>query len=791
MPRVTDKIVKAPGERLRSLRGMGLKLIVGVAALAVGHDTEAQAPDDAKRVSLEARIAALQPLACTPPANPPDLQVAALKSVLDAYAGQYRDVLNEQIAALAAHTAPNLSNDDQDIIRASRGKKLDSLADICGAPAQGLFAPHAAGPPPPLAPPSSLTDKFEVTPGVVRVSENAIEVSEQADTSVTIKNNNNAPVSLGVAQVCLLQDQNGCLPQGEVFHIADGTDKCKKPMAANDQCTLKILFTPHRAYDYNQWLKVPFLDSTGQPAKRGDGSLEPPLMVPLQGQGFVADMARVETNKANANNPSLRSLVGLGIGGATSTDTQQKYFVDFAINAPVWRSGYTVCTNQRGEPLTRRNGEVIARPIANIASVSRKENLVTITTGGLLLLDEGDMVRVAGLFSSFDGDFKVVKVGGVLGTSNFTYEQPGRDENGPPNTGTAQRIQRIIRGARAYDECQELRSPEEKKNHVRYPWSDRNADPLEAPIWWFFNPRITSVPQAPTALSNLNVQGFTDIFSSKQTNLVQGVDVQGGFEFMIVKPRDGRAFFGSFKNTKARLGLAWVVGGGFASPFAAPGTNPTVFTLDPNSPLRHQFQASGAQFCGAPPATSPCDIPSRFTNITFVNQERSRFFRKYYTGLRLKTYNFSKAFSSHDCNPGYKNECEGVYNAYPGILDLTVAQDEQVTGGHLSGWLFRLDVAYPLPFLPGTYAFGGVNSAFKKNQNSDPVFLPPTSNTPISDPSVFQVKVPLRDRDNYSLGIGVDLLQVITQAKQGSNKNPAGAGTTPAPGTTADSAKPN
>jgi hypothetical protein len=342
----------------------------------------------------------------------------------------------------------------------------------------------------------------------------------------------------------------------------------------------------------------------------------------------------------------------------------------------------------------------------------------------------------------------------------------------------------IIGVDRAYQRCQALRTPEERANNIRYIWKDNKADPLEARAWWFFNPRITSVPQQATALSSLNVQGFSDIFSGKQTSLVQGVDVQGGFEFMIVKPRDGRAFFGSFRNTKSRLGLAWVVGAGFASPFSAPGTNPTVFTLDPKSPLRHQFPATGTQFCGASPAPSPCDIPASFTNITFVNQERSRFFRKYYSGLRLKTYHFSKAYQSSDCNPDYKNECEGVYNAYPGILDLTVAQDEQVTGGHLSRWLLRLDVTYPLPFLTGAYAFGGVNSAFKKNYNTDPVFLPPTSSTVISDPSVFQVRVPLRDRDTYRLGIGFDLLQVITLAKQGNNKNPAVAGTSGPPPTT-------
>jgi hypothetical protein len=686
-------------------------LIAPVAVLLmVAPSSLAQLPNDANRVSLEVKIVALQPLACAAPGAPADPQVATLKTVLDAYTAQYNAVLAAQIAALNGHAVPNLSTDDQDMIAAARARKKAALADVCAASAIALFAPPVGGAAKAAAPPASLADKLDVTPSVVRASDQAVEVSEQAVTSVTVKNNNDGEVRLGVAQVCL-EDTSGCHPQGEVFQVADGVDKCKNPLANKDQCTLKILFTPHRSYSYNQWLQLPLVDGGGQPLKKADGTPEAPLMIPLQGKGFVADMARVETTKANANNPALRSVVGLDIGGATSTDTQQKLFVDFALSAPIGWSGFTVCSNTQGEPMTDRHGSVLK-------------------TAPAVLLGK-------------------VPAGTVIG------------------------------GDKAYDLCQELRSPEEKANKVRYIWKDRRTDPLESRAWWFFNPRITSIPQPASALSSLNVQGFTDIFSSKQTNIVQGVDVQGGLEVMIVKPRVGRAFYGSFKNTKARLGLAWVFGAGFASPFAAPGTNPTVFTLDPKSPLRHQFQASGTQFCGTSPGASPCDIPSSFTNITFVNLERSRFFRKYYTGLRMKTYHFSKSYQSYDCNPGYKNECEGVYNAYPGILDLTVGQDEQVTGGHLSRWLLRLDVSYPLPFLPGTYAFGGVNSAFKKNQNSDPVFLPATSTTAINDPSVFQVKVPLRDRDTYRLGIGVDILQVITQAKQGSNKNPAGAGTTP------------
>ena len=692
--------------RLHLASARGPKL-AGLIALAFAFPSTrvalAQAPDDANRVSLEAKIAALQPLACAAPTTPPDPQVAPLKGVLDAYSKQYGAILDAQIAVLSSHKAPSLSSDDQDVMAAARQKKRAALADVCGASGQGVFtAPGGANPVKAPAPKPVLAGKIEITPAVVRAGQ--VGVSDQGEASVTIKNNTGEEVRLGTPEVCL-QDKTVCLPQGEVFQVADGVDKCKNPLAQSDQCTLKILFTPRRSFDYSQWLKVPLVDASGVAMKEDDGTPNPPLMISLQGKGFVDGMAHVEATETIANHPSLRSVVGLDIGGATSTDTQQKLFVDFALNAPIGFLGYTVCSDASGAPKTDRHGKVI-----------------------------GDTTKVI----------------------------------------------------RSYEDCQNLRSQQEKDQHVRYGWKDQHADPLESRLWWYFNPRITSIPQQASALSSLNVQGFTDSFTAQKTSLVQGVDVQGGLEFMLVKPRDGRAFYGSYKNTKARLGLAWVVGGGFASPFAAPGNNPTVFTLDAASPLRHQFQATGTLICGA---NSPCDIPASFTNITFVNPERSRFFRKYYTGLRLKTYHFSQAYSSQDCDPGYKNECEGVYNAYPGILDITAGQDEQVTGGHLSNWLLRLDAAYPLPFLPGTYIFGGVNSAFLKNQNTAPVFLPGTSTTAISDPSVFQVQVPLRNRDNYRLGLGVDLLQVITRAKQGSNKNQAGTGTTPPPSSTADSDK--
>ncbi len=295
------------------------------------------------------------------------------------------------------------------------------------------------------------------------------------------------------------------------------------------------------------------------------------------------------------------------------------------------------------------------------------------------------------------------------------------------------------------------------------------VDPLNRGLWWYFNPRITSLPQAASPIANLNVQGLTDFFGSKKTDLVQGVDVSGGLEYMFVKPRHGLPFLSSYTNAHTRLAMAFVSGIGFTSPFSTPGTSPTVFTLDPKSQLRHQFQT-------VDPATgNPIDIPSNFTNIAFIDRERSRFFRKYYGGLRLKSYFFTDLVDD-GCDPGYKfGKCEALMNIFPGTIDLTFGQDEQVTGGHLSKWIFRLDAVYPLPFLLGATVFGSVNTGIQKNHSANPLILPPTSNTALNDPSVFIVNLDPRNRDFYRIGFGFDLLQLFRKKTPTNSVQPSPA----------------
>ncbi len=317
------------------------------------------------------------------------------------------------------------------------------------------------------------------------------------------------------------------------------------------------------------------------------------------------------------------------------------------------------------------------------------------------------------------------------------------------------------------------------------------TDPLNRRWWWFFNPRLTSVPQQPTSLAGLNLQGVSDLFTGQKTNLVQGVEVTGGVEWLFLKPRNGVPFWSSYKNVHPRIGMALVAGAGIQSPFSASSQNPPVFALDAtNSTLLNQLTTIGlpASECTSTDGKGTCN----HANFAFVDKDRSRFFRQYFAGLRLKTYYFSDRVRGKYCDPGSDepSKCEGVYNAFPGIIDLTVGQNESITGGQLRHWVFRMDAVYPLPFFPGLTIFGGVNAALERNKTSDPFFPPSVvSGVTVSDKSVLTIHRSLPDRDTFHVGIGFDLVQLVHQIssknKSGSNAAAPAAATTSGSGDSA------
>jgi hypothetical protein len=87
-----------------------------------------------------------------------------------------------------------------------------------------------------------------------------------------------------------------------------------------------------------------------------------------------------------------------------------------------------------------------ADTIANISSITRTANVVTVTTvsaHNLLATDQAVIAGVTGGATSFNGTFAVAS---ISSSTVFTYAQTGGNESGNPNTGTANPLGNIAPG---------------------------------------------------------------------------------------------------------------------------------------------------------------------------------------------------------------------------------------------------------------------------------------------------------------------------------------------------------
>jgi hypothetical protein len=210
-----------------------------------------------------------------------------------------------------------------------------------------------------------------------------------------------------------------------------------------------------------------------------------------------------------------------------------------------------------------------------------------------------------------------------------------------------------------------------------------------------------------------------------------------------------------------------LLSGGFISPLSASQASPSV------------FYATNAIQMAYPntPWASTC-IPSTPTSnptcyVAFIPEDRTRFYRHYEAGLRLRLY--GEDFDHHILR-------------FPGIMDLTVGQNEYVTGGKLNGAVLHLGGLLPLPIpkVDGIYAFGSVDSAVNgpltscsnPTQSCAQLLLSPvpsTANVNYLSPSVYNVTVSQPNRDRYRFGFGIDIYHLIT-AKSQAPKTDAPAG---------------
>jgi len=247
--------------------------------------------------------------------------------------------------------------------------------------------------------------------------------------------------------------------------------------------------------------------------------------------------------------------------------------------------------------------------------------------------------------------------------------------------------------------------------------------------------RLTSTADQVKALADVQSDSISAITGGKLNQIASAFDFTVGPEVRLAR----------FNNT--HLGL--IAGFGAVSPLS-PTQSAQIFQV----PAQNSSQAD-AFFTKYPGAKGK-------DQIAFITPDRDRFLRQYFAGFRFKTYNVCGA--NEDCPRGQ------LQRTFPATFDVTIGQNEAVTGGRLHKFVVGLDGFYPLPFPDKTrflYLFGSARLKAGGPKNNDTPFILATaaSSVKITDPTVFIADPTPTNRDTYRIGFGVDLFELFKFAK--------------------------
>ena len=333
--------------------------------------------------------------------------------------------------------------------------------------------------------------------------------------------------------------------------------------------------------------------------------------------------------------------------------------------------------------------------------------------------------------------------------------------------------------------------------------------------WLWFNPRIASIPSpSTTPLSSLTsadaaLSGLGQLTLGQMT---QTLELNGGFEFAFLKPSQG-IFWG--RKPRAVTSLSFILGAGMVSPFNSENNPPAQFDLtnpgtatcgttltlamgSANDTCVFQQFKNDSALQGTYPqlyntlkactmdATSTPTPPTCPQHVAFSLPDRSRFYRRYFVGFRVKTFFFDEGEGK--CTRDSFKNCKSA-GIFPGSLDLTFGQDETVTRGIPRGIVTTLSADYPFPGYPSLRIFGAAYLRMHGNVRIPTLALVPSAMpVALNDPTIFIQSVQPGDQDYFRIGFGFDIVQAFKSITKSGN---APATTTPSGGstTTASSAK--
>ncbi len=286
---------------------------------------------------------------------------------------------------------------------------------------------------------------------------------------------------------------------------------------------------------------------------------------------------------------------------------------------------------------------------------------------------------------------------------------------------------------------------------VRGKEKDRSS---ESPRWGIWGDvRITSAPQQSQNIFQSFGAGFNDSLKGSVSGLSE---LKTAASFLVGPQwRVWGGYLGGHWYTFSVIG-----GGGALTPFSAEARTETfgipkpdadnvrydallnrLIELDPKidkatkDPSSPQFQMKKDSLNAA--------LKDR-ANIAFVIQDRDRFLRNYFAGLRMQ-------IAHNDILPARQTA----------TFDFTFGQDEAVTGGIFRGGVLRFDGFFPLPLSRSglVYLFGSASLGLRRAVFSDPLLLPgPDTTIPTTSDKTFVFPIAPANRDLYRIGMGINLI---------------------------------
>jgi hypothetical protein len=140
--------------------------------------------------------------------------------------------------------------------------------------------------------------------------------------------------------------------------------------------------------------------------------------------------------------------------------------------------------------------------------------------------------------------------------------------------------------------------------------------------------------------------------------------------------------------------------------------------------------------------------------MTFLPSDRTHFYRYYDAGLRIKLY---------------ANDYQDKTIRFPAIIDLTLGQNEYVTGGDLHGPVLHVGGSLPIPGIDYAYFFGSMDMGFAGTEGGGPqlqlIPAPVTTGLTATSPGVYQVWTSQPNRDRYEFGFGIDIFHLFAKKK--------------------------